>query len=186
MFGLGKTSNSISQNITSRKPGGGDANLAHRNEQASAERPIRTSRRSTFGLADPGVSKLKSKLEDQRQLNAHTKHATSNLPSTGTLSNTGKRRPTVKDQLPVATKVPRRSERISAQMRKAEARSERSSKIYTAAERKRNTAASSTGVSKGRSRSTPRATSIVADSHRIKTRQCDSKGGAKARRQSRS
>ncbi|KAF2253953.1 hypothetical protein BU26DRAFT_561215 [Trematosphaeria pertusa] len=44
--------------------------------------------------------------EDQRQLNARTKNATLQLPSTGALSDTGQRRLTVEDQLPAATKVP--------------------------------------------------------------------------------
>ncbi|PVH93670.1 hypothetical protein DM02DRAFT_619121 [Periconia macrospinosa] len=171
MFGPGEKSNLIPQNSTSRTPGGDDTILPPGNEQSSTKRTIRTSRRSSLGLAGSGTSKPKSRIEHQRQPNTRTKNATLQLPSAGALNNTRQRRPTVEDQ-PIATKVPRRSKRIAAQMRN------------TPVERERKTAAS--GESKGRSRSTPHATSTSADSNRIRKRQCSSNGGTQARRQSRS
>jgi len=158
---------------TSRTPRG-DANLAPGNKQASTKRPVRTSRRSSLGPAGPGMSIPKSKIEHPRQLNAHAKEiATLQLPSAGALNHTGQRRPTVEDQS-IATKEPRRSKRIAAQKR------------TTPVEIKRKTAVSSTGESKGRSRSTPRATTTPANSNRIRKRQRSTNGGTHARRRSRS
>ena len=167
MFGPGEISNLIRQNSTSATPGGDDTILPPGNEQSSTKRPIRTCRRSSLGLAGSGTSKPKSRIEHQRQPNARTKNATLQLPSAGALNNTRQRRPTVEGQ-PIAPKVPRRSKRIAAQMRN------------TPVERERKTAAS--GESKGRSRSTPHATSTSADSNRIRKRQCSSNGGTKAKR----
>ncbi|KAF2278990.1 uncharacterized protein EI97DRAFT_431207 [Westerdykella ornata] len=171
MFGPGEISNLIRQNSTSHTPGGDDTIVAPGNEQFSTKRPIRTCRRSSLGLAGSGMSKPKSRIEHQRQPDARTKNATLQLPSAGALNNTRQRRRTVENQ-PIATKVPRRSKRIAAQMRNIPV------------ERERKTAAS--GEAKGRSRSSPHATSISADSNRIRKRQCSSNGGTQARRQSRS
>ncbi|KAF2793599.1 hypothetical protein K505DRAFT_325359 [Melanomma pulvis-pyrius CBS 109.77] len=152
-----KPSESRSSLTNTRFRRGRDANSAPGDEQSSV-RPLRTSRRSSLASKNTTLGRpLKS-------------------------SDAGQRSPSVKAQLPVASGVTRRSGRLAAQMRKPEAGSKQSYKTSTTAGQKRKTAASSTSVSKAPSQSTIVTPSITADIHRIKKRQCGSKGEAKRRR----